>query len=134
VDKVESKKSDTLVQKTEVIRAPLLSDVMTIQEVCEDSVLTKFERVFIRDTDTVTISTVDGSLNVKISQQERILSEKESTIQSQSETIKELKETVKGRFPLQLVLILSGVIVLLWLVPGIPSTVNSFVKRLIGII
>ena len=130
--KVDSKKSDTLIVKTETIKAPVINDVMTIKEICKDSVLKEFERVFIRETDTVTIQTVDGSLSVRINQQSRILSERESTIQSQREKIERLEETVKTKYSLKLVLILIGVIVLLWLVPGIPSKINRFVRRLFG--
>ena len=129
---VSTQKSDTLIVKTETIKAPVINDVMTIREICKDSTIKEFERIFIRDTDTVTISTVDNSLNVRISQQERTLSEKESTIQKQSERIERLEESVKSRFPLKLVLILCGVIALLWLVPGIPSRINRFVRKLFG--
>ena len=131
--KTEVQKSDTLIVKTETIKAPLLNDVFTLKEICKDSVLTEFKRVYVRDTDTVTIETVDGSLVVKVNQQEREISKKEETISRQSERIERLEETVKTRYSLKLVLVLIGVIVLLWLVPGIPSTVNRFVRRLFGL-
>ena len=129
---VSTQKSDTLIVKTETIKAPVINDVMTIRDICKDSTITEFQRVFIRDTDTVTIESVDGSLLVRISQQERTLSERETTIQKQKEQLEHYEELIKRRPDLRTTLILIGVIVLLWLVPGIPSRINRFVRKLFG--
>lgn len=128
---VKVERSDTLVVRTETIKAPLITETFTLKELCKDSVLTEFEKVFIRHTDTITIQTVDGSLNVRISQQERILSEKESTIQQQSEKIASLEQIVKTRSNPKLVLILFGAIALLVIFPEIPYRIKKFVLKLI---
>jgi hypothetical protein len=129
-DRVYIEKKDTLVLKTEVIRAPVLNDSFTLKEICEDSVVTEFERIFVRDTDTVRITLQDNSLRVLVSQQERVISRKDSVLRSQSQTLEELKETVRTKWNPKVVLILLAVIVLLWLFPSVPSKINSFVRKL----
>jgi len=131
VSKTEVQKSDTVIIKTEAIRAPVLHDLLTIEEICQDSVVRPLERILVRDTDTIRISTVDNSLSVQISQQARTLSERELIIQKQSERISELQQTVKTRTSIRTVLILIGVLVLFVVFPGIPYHTHQLIKRLI---
>ena len=128
---VKTEKSDTLVLKTEVIKAPVINDVVTLKDICKDSTVTEFEKVFIRDTDTVKVTLFDNSLRLQVSQAERVITEKDSVLRIQSEKLKELRETVRTRPNLKLTLILLGVIALLWFVPGIPSTVNKWFRRIV---
>ena len=128
---VKTEKSDTLVLKTEVIKAPVINDVVTLKDICKDSTVTEFEKVFIRDTDTVKVTLFDNSLRLQVSQAERVITEKDSVLKIQSEKLEELRETVKTRPSLKLTLILLGVIALLWFVPGIPSTVNKWFRRIV---
>ena len=124
-------KKDTLVVKTEVIKAPVINDVITLKDICKDSTVTEFEKIFIRDTDTVKVTLFDNSLRLQVSQAERVITEKDSVLRIQSEKLEELKETVKSKWNLKVVLVLVGVIVLLWLFPSVPSKINSFVRKIL---
>ena len=127
---VKTEKSDTLVLKTEVIKAPVIHDTFTLKEICKDSTVTEFEKIFIRDTDTVKVTLFDNSLRLQVSQAERVITEKDSVLKIQSEKLEELRETVKSKWNLKVVLVLVGVIVLLWLFPSVPSTINRFIRKL----
>ena len=128
---VKAEKSDTLVIKTEVVKAPVIHDTFTLKEICKDSLVTEFEKIFVRDTDTVIVTLQDNSLSLRVSQQERVITKKDSVLRIQSEKLEELRETVKTKWNLKVVLSLLGVIVLLWLFPSVPSRVNSFVRKFI---
>lgn len=121
-------RSDTLILKKEEIKAPLLTDVTTIKQLCKDSVATEFRRVFVRDTDTVLVEVVDNSLTVRLQQAERTLSAKEETISRQQESIERLESTVKTKVSLRPYLYAAIIVLIFIIFPGIPKYLNGLVR------
>ena len=95
--KTEVKTSDTLFVKSETIKAPVLNQSLTIQQIC-DSVtgeVVRFKKVFVVDGDSIQVLTdVNNSLQIKINQRERTLSEKDSIIRSLKSELSSISETV----------------------------------------
>lgn len=95
--KVVEKTKDSVVYRVETVKAPIITDVISIPEICKDSVATQFERVFVRDTDTITISVRDNSLVATLRQTEKVLSEREQQLQLREAEVRELRNTTKYR-------------------------------------
>ncbi len=88
----ETIKSDTLIIKEEVVKAPLINDVITLKEICKDSTATEFKRIFVRDKDSFDIEIKDNTLQIKINQKERELTRLEKEYRSIKESYKKLEE------------------------------------------
>ena len=128
----ERKVVDSVVVRVERIKAPLLSDVLTIPELCPDSVkAVEFKRVFIRDTDTILVEVVNDSLVVKIKQAEKLLSEKDQQLILRSEEIKRLSATTTSRTSLKTILGFLIVLVVFVVFPGIPRAIHDLFVKLI---
>lgn len=83
--KTEVKTSDTLYVKTETIKAPVLNQSLIIEEICDTITgeVVRFKKVFVIDGDSIQVLTdVNNSLQIKINQRERTLSQKDSIIKS----------------------------------------------------
>ncbi len=98
VSKTEIKKSDTLIVKTEVIKAPVLNQSLTIKEIC-DSVtgeVVRFKKVFVVDGDSIEILTNENNeLSIKIAQLEKTLKKKDSIARiSDSKETSDVHETI----------------------------------------
>lgn len=97
VIKTEVRTSDSLFVKTETIKAPVLNQSLTIEQICDTITgeVVRFKKVFVVDGDSIQILTdVNNSLQIKISQRERTISEKDSIIQKLRSDITSISETV----------------------------------------
>lgn len=95
--KTEVRTSDSLFVKTETIKAPVLNQSLTIEQICDTITgeVVRFKKVFVVDGDSIQILTdVNNSLQIKISQRERTISEKDSIIQKLRSDITSISETV----------------------------------------
>ena len=126
--KLEVKQSDSLIVRTEQIKAPLLNDVMVVPEICKDSIATEFKRIYVRDTDTIIVEIKDNELVLDVRQKERIISELKETIQKQHKEISEKRIITKIAW--KPILILSGIILLFLLVPTIPQLLRKLLRAL----
>lgn len=128
----ERKVLDSVVVKVETVKAPLVTDVMTIPELCPDSVkAVEFRRVFVRDTDTIIVEVRNDSLEVRIKQAEKLLSEKEQQLNLRTEEVKRLERSTKQRTPLKTILLFLAVLISFVLFPGIPRALNIFFGKLL---
>lgn len=95
--KTEVKQSDTLIVKSEVIKAPVLNQSLTIHEICDSITgeVVRFEKIFVVDGDSINILTdANNSLHIRINQRERDLSTKDSIIRVLRSQLKSVSETV----------------------------------------
>jgi hypothetical protein len=122
---LEVKRSDSLIIKTEQIKAPLLNDVMLVPEICKDSIATEFKRIYVRDTDTIIVEIKDNQLTFDIRQKERIISQLKETVLKQKEELKEKK--VKEVIAWKPILILSAIILLFLIFPTIPGIIKRII-------
>lgn len=128
----EVKTTQASVTKIETVKAPLVTDVLTIPELCPDTVkAVEFRRVFVRDTDTVIVEVRNDSLEVRIKQAERLLQEKEQQISLRTEEVKRLTSSTKSRTPLKTILGFLAVLIVFVVFPGIPRALNTFFGKLI---
>ena len=100
----ESKVIDSVIVKTETIKAPLLTDVMYLPEICKDSIAKEFKRIIVRDTDTIEVEVKDNGLLVSVRQQEKTISELEQKLSIRESEIEQLKKTTKYKIHWGLVL------------------------------
>ena len=91
----ETKVLDSVVYKVETVKAPLITDVLKIKELCKDSVATEFRKVYVRDTDTITVYVEDNALTVEVNQKERTISELEQKLKTRESEIEVLKSETK---------------------------------------
>lgn len=95
--KTEVKTSDTLYVKTETIKAPVLNQSLIIEQICDTITgeVVRFKKVFVIDGDSIQVLTdVNNSLQIKINQRERTLSQKDSIIQKLRKELSEVSEKV----------------------------------------
>lgn len=95
--KAEVKQSDTLVVKSEVIKAPVLNQSLLIEQVCDTITgeVVRFKKVFVVDGDSIEVLTnANNELSIKISQRERELQKSDSTVQKLKEQLSSVSETI----------------------------------------
>lgn len=83
--KTEVRTSDTLFIKSEVIKAPVLNQSLTIEQICDTVTgeVVRFKKVFVVDGDSIEILTNNNNeLSFRINYLERILKEKDSLAKS----------------------------------------------------
>ncbi len=120
--RLESKVIDSVYLRTEQIKAPLLTDVMVIPEICKDSIATEFKRIYVRDTDTIIIQVKDNQLTFDIKAKERIISDLRHEIIKKDRELKEKK--IIEKIAWKPILILSAIIALFIFFPTIPSIIK----------
>ncbi|RDY57732.1 hypothetical protein [Flagellimonas nanhaiensis] len=79
--RTEIRTSDTLIVKSEMIKAPVLNQALTIEQICDTVTgeVVRFKKVFVVDGDSIEILTNDNNqLQVKISQLEKLVKQKDS--------------------------------------------------------
>lgn len=80
-------KSDTLIVKSEIIKAPVLSESLVIHNICDTitNTVVRFEKVFTINGDSIKILTnKNNELSIEIDQREKELSKRDSIIRSKS--------------------------------------------------
>lgn len=95
--KTEVRQSDSLFVKSEVIKAPVLNQSLTIEQICDTITgeVVRFKKIFVVDGDSIQVLTdVNNSLQIKINQRERTLSEKDSIIRSLKSELSSISERV----------------------------------------
>src|SRR5690606_2650359 len=100
VERTEVRRSDTLIVKKEVIKAPVLNHSLTIHEICDSITgeVVRFEKVFVVDGDSIELlTTANNTLKLQIKARERTLSERDSEVSRIREELAEAKETVRYR-------------------------------------
>lgn len=100
VERTEVKRSDSLIVKREVIKAPVLNHSLTIHEICDTITgeVVRFEKVFVVDGDSIQLlTTANNTLKLQIKARERIISEKDSIISVKEEKAVSVSETVRYR-------------------------------------
>jgi uncharacterized protein YcfL len=95
--KTEIKQSDTLIVKSEVIKAPVLNQSLLIEQICDTITgeVVRFKKVFVVNGDSIQILTNEkNELSIKISQRERELEKKDSIVQKLKEQLSQVSEKV----------------------------------------
>jgi len=123
--RLESKVIDSVYVRTEQIKAPLLTDVMVIPEICKDSIATEFKRIYVRDTDTIIIQVKDNQLTFDIKAKERIISDLRHEIIKKDRELKEKK--IIEKIAWKPILILSAIILLFLIFPTIPGIIKRII-------
>lgn len=133
--KIESKKVDSIYIKTEAVRSPLLTDILTIQEICDTVTgeVIRFKKVFVINGDSIEVLTNEkNELNIKVSQ----LSKELKRLDSVSKTKEVIEKTdnleIKYKTP-KYIWYIIGVLVVGWFIPAVPRFVNGVFKKLVGI-
>lgn len=111
--KTEVRQSDSLFVKSEVIKAPVLSESLIIENICDSITgeVIRFKKVFVVNGDSITLLTdKNNALRLNINNMERTLSEKDVLIQKLKEELSQVKETViyKKHLPSILIALLIG--------------------------
>lgn len=123
-------RSDSLLLRVDKIVAPVLTDVIVLEELCRDSVATVFKKVYVRERDTIRIEVKDNALLVDIRQKERTIKELNQTIKNTKQAEKAKEVITKERILWKPIWVLSGVILLFIFLPVIPKTINKLIKGL----
>ncbi len=135
ITKIETKKVDSVYIKTEVIKSPVLTDILTIQEICDTVTgeVIRFKKVFVINGDSIEILTNEkNELNIKLSQLSKELKRKDSISQSKSVSEKSDKLRIEYRTP-KIWYYISGALLLGWIFPAIPRFLNGVFKKIVGL-
>src|SRR5690606_34858760 len=100
VERTEVHRSDTLIVKKEVIKAPVLSQTLTFLEICDTitGLPRSVEYIHVVDGDSIKLlTTANNTLKLQIKARERTLSEKDSEVSRVREKLANVKETVRYR-------------------------------------
>lgn len=103
----ERTKTDSLIIKTETIKAPVISDLLVIPDICDTitNKVTKFRKVFVVNGDSIELLTNEANeLKFEIKTLEKDLHTKDSVYRSSLETDKERVKKVKYRTDWRLIL------------------------------
>ena len=134
--KIESKKVDSIYIKTETVRSPVLTDILTIQEICDTvkGEVVRFKKVFVINGDSIEILTNEkNELNIKVSQLSKELKRLDSVSKTKEVIEKTDKLEIKYKTP-KYIWYIIGVLVVGWFIPAIPRFVNGIFKKLLGFI
>ena len=133
--KIETKKVDSVYIKIETIKSPVLTDILTIQEICDTVTgeVIRFKKVFVINGDSIEVLTNEkNELNIKVSQ----LSKELKRLDSVSKTKEVIEKTdnleIKYKTP-KYIWYIIGVLVVGWFIPAIPRFVNGLFKKLVGL-
>src|SRR5690606_12211023 len=100
IEKTEIKRSDTLIVKKEVIKAPVLSQTLTLLEICDTitGLPRSVEYIHVVDGDSIKLlTTANNTLKLQIKARERTLSEKDSEVSRVREELSQASEKVRYR-------------------------------------
>lgn len=100
VERTEIQRSDTLIVKKEVIKAPVLSQTLTFSEICDTitGLPRSVEYVHVVDGDSIQIlTTANNTLKLQIKARERTISEKDSEVSRVREKLAQVSEVVRYR-------------------------------------
>lgn len=116
-ERFEVRKSDTLLNKVEVLKsAPVLSSLI-VEELCGDSVQAKeFVQRIVVEKDTIEIQVKDNRLEVVVDRLEQVVHDKQQLISKSDREIIELREElrVSKRTPIEyyIMLLYIGLVVI----------------------
>lgn len=132
--KIETKKIDSVYIKTEVIKSPILTDILTIQEICDTVTgeVVRFKKVFVINGDSIEVLTNEkNELNIKVSQLSKELKRLDSVSKTKESIEKTDKLEIKYKTP-KYIWYIIGVLVVGWFIPAVPRFVNGIFKKLVG--
>lgn len=111
VHRTEVNRSDTLIVKKEVIKAPVLSQTLTFLEICDTitGLPRSVEYIHVVDGDSIKLlTTANNTLKLQIKARERTISEKDSEVSRVREELANVKETV--RYPIDWTWFFGGIV------------------------
>jgi len=131
---ISTKVTDTLILKTEVIKAPLLNSTLVIKELC-DSITSKpkpFQQTFVVGKDTVFVKVDNNQLTFKVEQLEKEILRRDSVKLTSSKEVIDVtkKETIRYRWA-RITWVFLSIIVVFIVFPKIPQAIRNVVEKLI---
>ena len=132
--KIESKKVDSIYIKTETVRSPVLTDILTIQEICDTVTgeVIRFKKIFVINGDSIEVLTNEkNELNIKVSQLSKELKRLDSVSKTKEVIEKTDKLEIKYKTP-KYIWYIIGVLVAGWFIPAIPRFVNGVFRKLVS--
>lgn len=135
ITKIETKKVDSVYIKIEAIKSPVLTDILTIQEICDTVTgeVIRFKKVFVINGDSIEVLTNEkNELNIKVSQLSKELKRLDSISKSKSVSEKSDKLRIEYKTP-KIWYYISGVLLFGWIFPAIPRFVNGVFKKIVGL-
>ena len=131
---ISTKVTDTLILKTEVIKAPVLNSTLVVKELC-DSITGKpkpFQQTFVVGKDTVFINIVDNELLLNIDILEKEILRRDSVLRTSSKEVIDVSKKVTVRYRwARITWIFLSIIVVFIVFPKIPQSIRTLAEKLI---
>lgn len=93
----ETKVIDSIIIKSEVIKAPVLNDLLVIEQLCDSTTdkPVQFRKIYVIDGDSIEVLTNEkNQLVFKLNQKDKVISNKDSTIRKLETELRESSEKV----------------------------------------